>query len=68
MDHIDVTRYWIDPPPQPSAGLAKWQAKIASGWRPNRRISAMGYYEASEFYGVYIWEYINVIRPLLERK
>ncbi len=26
----------------------------------------MDYYSASEFYGVYIWEYLNVIRPLLE--
>lgn len=62
---IDVTTYWQNPPPEPSPRLAEWQAKIRGGWRPNRRINAMGYHEAAEFYGVYIWEYLNVISPLL---
>lgn len=25
----------------------------------------MGYDQAAEFFGVYIWEYVNVISPLL---
>lgn len=25
----------------------------------------MGYYVASEFYDVYIWEYLNVLAPIL---
>jgi len=38
---------------------------IAGGWRPNRRIGAMGWEEAAEFYGVYAWELFNVIRPAI---
>lgn len=62
---IDRYQYWTEPPPSPSAGLKKWLAKIEAGWRPNRRIGGMGYDEASQFYGVYIWEYLNIIQPLL---
>lgn len=62
---IDVTRYWTEPPPEPSPKLAGWVAKIRAGWRPNKRIGRMGYHERAEFHGVYIWEYFNVIWPEL---
>lgn len=62
---IDVTLHVSDPPPQPSPTLAMWLEKIAGGWRPNRRIGAMGWEEAAEFYGVYAWELFNVIRPAI---
>ena len=61
-----VYEYWSEPPPEPSPKLAKWIEKICSGWKPNRRISVMSYEEASEFYDVYIWEYFNVIQPLIK--
>ncbi len=65
---IDIYQYWTDPPPEPSARLAGWLAKIERGWRPNKRVRFMGYDESSRFYGVYVWEYLNVIRPkLMER-
>lgn len=65
MPAIDVTGFWTEPPPKPSEGLKKWMDKIRDGWRPNRRIRSLGYHEAAEFYGVYIWEYINVIGPAI---
>lgn len=65
---MDVTAYWNEPPPAPSAGLVKWLARIEAGWRPNRRIRAMGYHERAEFFGVYIWEYLNVLYPMLKNQ
>jgi hypothetical protein len=62
---MDIQQYWTFPPPEPSASLVKWVDKIQKGWRPNSRIKGLGYYSSSEFYKVYIWEYINVIYPLL---
>ena len=60
----DVQEYWTKPPPSPSPRCTWWVSRIKAGWRPNRRISSMGYHSSAEFYGVYIWEYINVIYPL----
>jgi hypothetical protein len=62
---VDRYDYWLEPPPEPSPKLAEWVSKIDRGWRPNRRIRTMGYDESAEFYGVYIWEYLNVISPLI---
>ncbi len=61
----NVESYWTRPPPDPSRKCVWWQHRIRLGWRPNRRIRSLGYYSAAEFYGVYIWEYLNVICPLL---
>lgn len=57
--------YWMEPPPEPSPSLEKWKSRIKGGWRPNRRIQGMGYEEASHFFKIYYWEYLNVIAPLL---
>ncbi|MBV8093618.1 MAG: hypothetical protein JO110_10350 [Acetobacteraceae bacterium] len=65
---IDITEYWTEPPPTPSPRLQQWLARIRSGWRPNKRIRTLGYHEAAEFYGIYIWEYLNVIRPALQER
>ena len=62
---MKVDEYWTSPPPEPSPRLAHWLAKFDDGWRPNRRISGLGYWGAAEFYGVYLWEYLNVIFPKL---
>jgi len=66
MPRLDVTRYWMEPPPEPTPALAKWMAKIKAGWRPNIRIRRMGYHSRAEFFGVYIWEYYHVIYPALK--
>ena len=63
---IDVTQYWETPPPERSSNCMEWMEKIASGWRPNKRIRQMGYHEAANFFGVYIWEFANVLLPAMK--
>lgn len=62
---INTEEYWDRPPPEPSAGLLKWQAKVRAGWKRNRRINQMGYSDSANFFQVYIWEYLNVLQPML---
>ena len=62
----DIEQHWGEPPPVRSPRCAAWVTRIRAGWRPNRRISGMGYYDSAEYYGVYIWEYLNVLSPLLD--
>jgi hypothetical protein len=62
----DVVHYWTKQPPEPTARLAWWLAHIDKGWRPNGRIQALGYHEAAVYYGVYLWEWLNVLAPRLE--
>lgn len=61
----DIEAYWTEAPPEESSRCRMWRERIATGWRPNKRVSKMGYYESAAFYGVYIWEYINVISGLV---
>ena len=65
---VDRYAYWTERPPEPSPRLASWIDKINAGWRPNRRINSLGYDSSAEFYGVYLWEYLNVIYPMLSGK
>lgn len=65
---MDVTEFWSEAPPEPSAGLKKWLGRIETGWKPNKRIRSMGYHESSEFFRIYIWEYLNVLRPILAKQ
>jgi hypothetical protein len=61
----DVELYWNEPPPTLSNRCVYWIVRyLEGGFRPNRRIRAFGYYEAAEWYGIYIWEYRYVISPL----
>lgn len=62
---VDQYAYWENPPPEASPRLQYWKDKIASGWRPNKRVRKMGYDNSAEFFGVYMWEYLHVISPLL---
>ena len=64
----DHYQYWATPPPERSARCAAWEARIANGWKPNKRFRAEGYDTASQMFGVYIWEYQNVLYPLLYPK
>ncbi len=60
-----MTAFWTHAPPEPSERSRWWIARFAKGWRRNRRIGSMGYHEASEHFGVYIWEYVHILQPLL---
>ncbi len=60
-------KYWTTPPPLWSSRLHWWLERIEAGWRPGRRICRLGYYCKAEYFGVYIWEYLNVLSPRLDR-
>lgn len=60
--------YWMSPPPQRSARCAYWVHQIERGWLPNRSICRNGYHSSADWYGVYIWEYLNVLAPLITQK
>lgn len=62
----DETRFWRDPPSERSVACKYWARQISRGWLPNRRISRMGYSVAAQWYGVYIWEYLHVLYPMIE--
>lgn len=64
----DPYKYWADPPPDEySDRCMYWVHAISQlGWRPNRRISGEGYDTSAHWYGIYLWEYLNVIFPLLQ--
>lgn len=61
----DEERYWSDPPPEPSERCLYWVRQIDRGWLPNRRIGGIGYHGAAVWFGVYLWEYLNVLAPLI---
>ena len=62
---VDIWAFQERAPPAPSARMLWWQDRIRAGWRRNRRISAMAYTEAAEHFGVYLWEWLNVLSPML---
>jgi hypothetical protein len=59
----DVTEHWVNEPDVVSERCLWWVDRIRKGFTRNRRLSQFGYYEASEFYGVHIWEYLNILQP-----
>ena len=61
-----VEQYWLEAPPQMSERCAYWVRQIHRGWLPNKYISREGYYTSAEWYGVWIWEYLNVLSPRIE--
>lgn len=62
---FDVTTYWNEAPPAMSPRCRYWLQRYDAGtWRPNQRLRTEGYHAAAEQLGLWIWEYLNVIRPL----
>lgn len=59
----DRYMYWIEPPPELSARCLYWLRQIERGWLPNSSIAAMGYDQTAQWFGVYLWEYLNVLCP-----
>ena len=65
----DIQQYWTIAPPETSARCLWWVERIQrEGWLPNQRIRSMGYYERAKFFGVYLWEYLNVLVPLIAER
>lgn len=61
----DHYRYWSEPPPERSERCAYWLRQIDRGWRPNRFLRRECCDCSAEWYGVYVWEYLNEISPRL---
>jgi hypothetical protein len=64
----DRYKYWGNRPQEISERCRWWLHQIERGWRPNRHIRAEGYDASAGWYGVYIWEYINLIAPATWRE
>lgn len=47
-----------------SARCRAWVGKIKRGWRPPKWIAHHGHAMRTRYYGVYVWELLNVIDPL----
>lgn len=62
----DHYAYWADPPPVRSERCAYWLRQIKRGWRPNRFVRREGYDSSAQWYGIYIWEYLNEIVPAID--
>jgi len=63
----DVTTHWNEAPSVMSPRCGYWLQRYDSGtWRPNRRLRTEGYHAAAEHLGIWIWEYLNVVRPLFD--
>jgi hypothetical protein len=63
VNHVEG--HWQARPEVLSQRCVYWVRQILRGWRPSRRISGEGYYAAAEWYGVFLWEYLHVLFPLL---
>lgn len=64
----DVELYWTEQPPAMSPRCTWWVSRIKGGWIGNKRTRVMGYYESAAYFGVYIWEWANVLSPLLNER
>lgn len=56
-----VEEYWNAPPPNQTERLNAVLLRIKRGWRPNKHVRKMGYYTAAVYYGVPLWEYLNIL-------
>jgi len=65
---FDIFEYWTVAPPERSPRLEYWLNRVEYGWRRNRRIRAMGASESARFFGVYMWEWLNVLWPAMVRR
>jgi len=63
----NIETYWDAAPPELSDRCNWWVERIQGGWRRNRRLRGLGYHEACEYYGVYLWEYLNILSPLFDQ-
>jgi hypothetical protein len=62
----DEECFWIEPPPVLSPRVEYWLKRLAEGtWKPNRHFRGECYHCRTVWLGVYIWEYQNIIAPVL---
>ena len=65
----DFARFWADPPPEQSERLTYWLRRLDEGsWKPNKYLAMLGYWPSSDWLGIYIWEYINILWPKIQEE
>lgn len=52
-------------PGMPSMRLGWWLEYVSRGWRPDGRLRTLGYLDAAKWFGVYVWEFRNVLVPAM---
>ena len=62
VEHCSPQDY--EKPAEVSERCLWWLKRFEEGWRPSRRIGMMALTDSAEFFGITIWEYMNVIRPM----
>lgn len=61
---FDTYAFVREAPPEPSAGLLKWQRRAREGFVRNRRLGSLGYANSADYFRVYVWEWLNVLQPM----
>ncbi|HEY2085482.1 MAG TPA: hypothetical protein VGH54_05535 [Mycobacterium sp.] len=62
---VDRDAYRDAPPPAPSPRLTYWLRRLDEGsWRPNKYFGR-GYEGDAEWCGVYVWEWLHVLSPII---
>ncbi len=61
----DVYAFWGDSPPELSERCRYWLRQIERGWLPNRHISTMGRDATAVWFGVYLYEWCDVLYPAI---
>lgn len=60
---LERDEVWGFAPLQISERCAWWLQQLENGWRPPRRVSGLGWDGQAQWFGVYAWEWRNLIRP-----
>lgn len=64
---VDPWTFWDGPPPSPSPRLAYWLRRLdEDSWHPNKYFCRESYDTRARWLGVYLWEYLHVISPVLD--
>lgn len=62
----NVMLYWLDQPPEPSDRCLYWRRRYSEGsWSPNRWLARQDNHGRALWLGVYIWEAVHVLGPLI---
>lgn len=64
----NVEKFWFAASPEISPRCVWWINRIQHGWKGNKRTRVLGYDEGARYFGVYIYEYVNFIYPLLKEQ
>lgn len=61
--------FWTEPPDRLSERCLYWVDQICcKGWLPSVELLSEGYWDSAATYGVYLWEYLHVLSPLIKHK